>query len=210
MLEILFLLEIIQIFLTSFKDTETFDPVYSLKRIAINYILHGSFIMHFLAVFPYFILTRNDTDHEENALRNLLMFKMLRLFSLSTDFIPDEVLLILMETFYKPESRDDKIANDRFIINVIKIIKQIMTTLVTTYFIGLLWYRFSDNWQKYLSYDEGDDEKYFVVFFGLRPPSFKIDADSEWALTHNKTMAADLDRRLFEGKDWDLPYTKDK
>ena len=51
-----------------------------------------------------------------------------------------------MQYFYKPESRDDKIANDRLIINVIKIIKQIMTTLVTTYFLALLWYRFSDYW----------------------------------------------------------------
>jgi len=74
------------------------------------------------------------------------MFKLLRLARLSTDFIPDDTLLNLMQNFYKPESRDDKIANDRFIINVIKIVKQVLTTLVTTYFLGLLWYRFSDYW----------------------------------------------------------------
>jgi hypothetical protein len=51
------------------------------------------------------------------------MLKMLRLSRLTTDFIPDDVLLLLMQYFYKPESRDDKIANDRFIINVIKIVK---------------------------------------------------------------------------------------
>lgn len=110
-----------------------------------------------------------------------------------------------MDTFYKPESRDDKIANDRFIINVIKIVKQIMTTLVTTYFIGLLWYRFSDNWQKYLGYTEGDDKKFFVVVFGLRPPEYAVEEDSPWALGYNETMASDLDRRLFEGENWDMP-----
>jgi hypothetical protein len=78
------------------------------------------------------------------------MFKLLRLARLSTDFIPDDTLLSLMQSFYRPESRDDKIANDRFIINVIKIVKQVLTTLVTTYFLGLLWYRFSDYWQKLL------------------------------------------------------------
>ena len=92
---------------------------------------------------------------------------MLRLARLSTDFIPDDTLLNLMQTFYKPDSRDDKIANDRFIINVIKIVKQVLTTLVTTYFLGLLWYRFSDNWQKMLIPDE-PEERYWVVYFGLR------------------------------------------
>ena len=102
---------------------------------------------------------------------------MLRLSRLSTDFIPDDVLLSLMQLFYKPESRDDKIANDRFIINVIKIVKQIMTTLVTTYFLALLWYRFSDNWQKLLDPTTTDD-KYFVVYFGLRPPNYTMPLDS--------------------------------
>lgn len=67
---------------------------------------------------------------------------------MSTDFIQDDVLLQLMQYFYKDVSRDDKIANDRLIINIIKIIKQVMTTLVTTYLLALLWYRFSDNWQQ--------------------------------------------------------------
>jgi hypothetical protein len=51
------------------------------------------------------------------------MLNILRLSRLSTDFIPDDVLLQIMQYFYKPESRDDKIANDRFIINLIKIVK---------------------------------------------------------------------------------------
>jgi hypothetical protein len=44
----------------------------------------------------------------------------------------------------KQESRDEKIANERFIANNIKIIQQVLTTLVTTYLLGLIWYRFSD------------------------------------------------------------------
>ena len=80
--------------------------------------------MHLLAAFPYqFIWMQTPEDPDENILRNILMFKMLRLARLSTDFIPDDTLLTLMQRFYKPDSRDDKIANDRFIINVIKIVK---------------------------------------------------------------------------------------
>jgi hypothetical protein len=44
-------------FLTAYKDTETFEAVYSIKRIAINYIIHGSFVVHVLAAFPYEFLT---------------------------------------------------------------------------------------------------------------------------------------------------------
>jgi hypothetical protein len=124
LVEILFWLEIVQNFFTAYKDTETFESIYSLKRIATNYILHGAFVFHVLAAFPYqLIISPSPDDPDENTLRNVLMFKMLRLARLSNDFIPDDVLLQLMQSFYKPESRDDKIANDRFIINVIKIVK---------------------------------------------------------------------------------------
>jgi len=36
--------------------------------------------------------------------------------------------------------------NDRLVINVIKITQQVLTTLMTAYFIGLFWDRFSDYW----------------------------------------------------------------
>lgn len=112
--------------MTAFKDAETFEPVYSLKKIAINYISNGSFFVHILAAFPYELVTNPSCISDgtpEDTLRNLLILKMLRLSRLSTDFIPDDVLLSLMQYFYKPETRDDKISNDRTIINVIKIIK---------------------------------------------------------------------------------------
>lgn len=41
LLEVLFFIEIIQNFLTAYKDQETFESVYSVKRIAIYYILNG-------------------------------------------------------------------------------------------------------------------------------------------------------------------------
>jgi len=62
---------------------------------------------------------------------------------------------------------------------MIKILKQILTTLLTTYFLGLLWYRFSDSWQASLTPDE-DEQNYFVVFFKLRPKNhdyFNDDID---------------------------------
>lgn len=170
--EILFVIEIIQHFFTAYKDTETFESVYSLKKIAQNYIFNGSFFIHFLAAFPYALIFHDETDPEDQVLRNVLIFKMLRLFRVNTDFIPDDVLLTVMQSVYQDVSRDDKIAHDRLIINVIKIIKQVITTLITTYFLGLLWYRFSDHWQGQL-FPEESEEKYWVVFFDLRRPSYE-------------------------------------
>ena len=124
LMEVFFLVEIVSYFFTAYKDNETFESVYSLRNIAKNYIFNGNFIFHVLAAFPYqLVWSQTPEDPDENQLRNILMFKMLRLARLSTDFIPDDTLLNLMQTFYKPDSRDDKIANDRFIINVIKIVK---------------------------------------------------------------------------------------
>ena len=65
------------------------------------------------------------------------------------------------------DSRENKISNDRFLINVIKIVKQVLSTLITTYFLGLLWYRFSDYWQQLMLPDQ-PETSYFVYFFGLR------------------------------------------
>ena len=51
--EILFVLEIIQHFFTCYRDTETFENVYSLRRIAKHYVIEGSFLIHFVAAFPF-------------------------------------------------------------------------------------------------------------------------------------------------------------
>lgn len=93
-----------------------------------------------------------------------------------------------MQYFYRPESRDDKIANDRLIINVIKIIKQVMTTLVTTYLLALLWYRFSDEWQYMLG--ETDDSTFFVVVFGLRPLRYTVDINSPWSMNSTESITS--------------------
>ena len=94
LVEILFWLEIIINFFTAYKDTETFESIYSLKKIATHYILQGEFVFHALSAFPYQLIFPLDLkDPEEQRLRNVLMFKMLRLGRLNNDFVPDDVLL---------------------------------------------------------------------------------------------------------------------
>lgn len=143
LLEVLFLIEILCNFFTAYKDPENFDSVFSLKKIAQNYILRAGFLKHLLAVFPYhFVLVYSPSDPNEQVLRNVLLLKLIRLLRLSTESFPNDTLLTLFQN--QAESRDDKIANDRLKINIIKIVKQLLATLITTYLLGLLWYRFSD------------------------------------------------------------------
>lgn len=78
---------------------------------------------------------------------------------------------------------------------------------MTAYFIGLFWYRFSDYWQGIIS-PEVPENKYFVVYFGLRKQTYKVPPDSHFTLSDTdeeilkqQTFA----RMLFEGEDWDMP-----
>ena len=52
-LEVFFGIEILLKFFTSYKDTETMMTVTSLKSIAVNYMVNGSFLTDVLTFFPY-------------------------------------------------------------------------------------------------------------------------------------------------------------
>lgn len=145
--EIMFFLEILQNFFTSFSDPEHYDVVTSLKEIATRYIINGSFLFHALAAIPWVLFLSDETEDDQQVLRDLLLFKMLRIARLSSsNFIPEEALLDWMQKCYRNEHRDDKIANDRTILTVINIFKMTLLTIIITYMLGLFWYRLSDHW----------------------------------------------------------------
>lgn len=109
-MEAFFFLEICLKFFTAYKDSETFESVYSLKKIAQNYILNQGFVFELLAAFPYwFIFYETEDDPNAEVLRNVMMLKLLRITRLLGDFIPDDQLLSMVQYFYRPESRDEKI-----------------------------------------------------------------------------------------------------
>ena len=57
----MFFAEIVQHFFTSYRDTETFENVYVLKKIARNYIINEPFFLHLIAMFPFaFVLNISD------------------------------------------------------------------------------------------------------------------------------------------------------
>lgn len=175
-MEIAFLIEIILTFLTSYYDTETYMPVKKLKPIANNYIFSGSFIFDVLAVIPYQLLVTEPGDmfNEQNLLRNVLFFKMLRVVRIGAEFIPPGHVVNLIFSFYECDNKDDQLAFDEQINKVVKIINQIFIIIMLTFFFGLIWYRFSDYIQAAAGLDT-DESSFFVVKFGLRRPECERD-----------------------------------
>jgi hypothetical protein len=84
-MEVIFFIEIVLHFLTSFKDLETFKNVVSVRQIAINYILTGTFLTDVLPVIPYEIFFPFDEDDfHQQALRNVLIIKLVRVVRIGT------------------------------------------------------------------------------------------------------------------------------
>tara|TARA_B110000285_G_C14831669_1_gene471162 strand:+ start:382 stop:741 length:360 start_codon:yes stop_codon:yes gene_type:complete len=116
-----------------------------LKSIAINYVVRGSFFWDVIAFFPFAVVyPLQASDPERQALRNIFTLKMIRMYRLGTSFIPEKASSDLVASFFEPSSRDEKIAQDRSISNIVQTINQIIIILVATYFFGLWWYRLSD------------------------------------------------------------------
>ena len=163
--EIFYLIEIILQFFTTYKDSEHFENVYTMRLIAKEYIINGSFILHVLAFIPWQLIIPykfpEDGDindpatyaqhlHDVERIQELLLFKMLRLLRMMyiQDSVTDDLFLQMMQNCYKSADRDERIAYDRQVINVFRILKSVLLTLIITYLLGLIWFRLSDFWQK--------------------------------------------------------------
>ena len=162
--EIFYLIEIILQFFTTYKDSEHFENVYTMRLIAKEYIINGSFILHVLAFIPWQLIIPykfpEDGDindpatyaqhlHDVERIQELLLFKMLRLLRMMyiQDSVTDDLFLQMMQNCYKSADRDERIAYDRQVINVFRILKSVLLTLIITYLLGLIWFRLSDFWQ---------------------------------------------------------------
>ena len=63
-MDLFFLLEIIQNFFTAYRDPENFEYIPQIKKIAYNYIVNGDFITHLLAFIPYINFMATTTEDE--------------------------------------------------------------------------------------------------------------------------------------------------
>jgi hypothetical protein len=70
----------------------------------------------------------------------LLIIKLLRIYKLSVDFINEDKILELMQVFYSGKGREDIIDTNKFVLNIIRIVKRVVDTCMITYVLGCLWY----------------------------------------------------------------------
>jgi potassium channel len=179
--EILYLIEIILQFFTAYKDSENFENVYNLKKIAKEYVFNGSFFIHFIAFIPWTFLMPEWKDNEvvEQRVRHYLLIKMLRLVSILNvqDALPDDMILRIFQYCYGNADRDEKIAYDRQVLNIFKILWSVLNTVIITYLLGLIWFRLSDNWQAYLTNGVSTD-KSWVVTYNLKIDPSMVDNPS--------------------------------
>jgi hypothetical protein len=88
-------------FFQEYKDNDTYANVRDLKKIAIRYVFHSTFIIDFISVFPFNKIING----------NVLMTKLFRLFRL-----PRLMRLVdigrfnqLLKSFFENSSRDERI-----------------------------------------------------------------------------------------------------
>jgi hypothetical protein len=106
--ELLYLVEIVRQFFTTYTDPETFKIVINLRDIAVNYITKGSFFQDMIAFLPYWILFISDPDEDRQALRNILWLKVIRINRIGQELIKDAFVHGLLRSLYEPDSRIER------------------------------------------------------------------------------------------------------
>mmetsp|Transcript_34745 Transcript_34745/g.25891 ORF Transcript_34745/g.25891 Transcript_34745/m.25891 type:complete len:94 (-) Transcript_34745:324-605(-) len=69
---------------------------------------------------------------------------MVRLYKLQVDFIPEDKIVSLVQVMVKTKDREQKIRVELLTSMVVKIIKQVIYTIIITYVLGCAWYFMSD------------------------------------------------------------------
>jgi len=155
LLELFFLVEILLKFLTEFFDSDTYKPMWGLKAIAVNYVLHGPFILDLLTVFPFQLfmptvypldgnIALNGLVDEHHALRNLLWLKVFRVKRLGGKLLDSTKLQLIISQFYYKKDKDDQVVFNQHISIIVRSLNNLVYVIGLSYFLGMAWYRFTD------------------------------------------------------------------
>lgn len=144
-MDILYGVEILLSFITSYLDQEYFFEEYSLRKIATNYIRNGPFLYELIATIPFGPIV--IADYNNNILQDLLVLKLLRIIRLThEDPIYLDFLTWLNSCVTRDQTRSERISSNLRMEAVFKILQLVSITIIAIYLFGLLWYRFSLRW----------------------------------------------------------------
>jgi hypothetical protein len=156
-MDIIYGLDILFNFITSYSDKESFVQEYSLRKIAFNYLRYGSFVMDAIATMPFSLLS-NDPDY----VQDILILKLLRIIKISNDDALEKQIVLLMNlSLTNDMSRSERINQALRTRAFIRIFKLFSMSLIGIYLSGCLWYRFSSSWQA--AFIPNDPSSYYFV-----------------------------------------------
>jgi hypothetical protein len=124
-------------FIQSFKNQETYENVTDLKEIAKQYVLKGWFFIDFVSVFPFeYIFT--GLGKQTKLFRLARLPRLLKLIDISR-------FNKMVKSLMSNSSRDERIVAQYMMLYIFKIFRLIIIAMIITYFIGCIWFYFSDN-----------------------------------------------------------------
>ena len=109
----------------------------SLKKIAKQYMFHGSFFFDFIAVLPFDSFMPSDNGGNSAIINKI--FRMVRITRLMK-LLDIARFNHSLKSFFENDSSQDKIMLQYTIIHVFKIFRLFLTAIIITYLCGCIWF----------------------------------------------------------------------
>ncbi len=166
--EIFFVTDLVLNFFQGYRDNDTYVYVRDVKLIAKHYVIKGSFVVDFIAVFPFQQILE---AYELGWTKLFRLFRLPRLFRL----IDIGRFNQLLKRFFENSSRDERIVAQYMLMYGYRIFRLVIIAIIITYIIGCFWYLISTS----LNFEQDHiDGKTFVTRFGLI--EMKQDSVGAW------------------------------
>jgi len=178
----LFLIDLLHNFFIEYEDPETFQDVRSHGKIARKYLFSFKFIVDLISTIPWDLIF-SDYPY----LSALRLFRLFRFPSLIAMLDLRKINQVLASLF-EGQQRKEKIMIQYFLLYTYKVFRVIMIASIVTYFMGCIWYLFSNNANN--TEDVIADGGIFITANGLveRSDYDKLIISSYFALTTLSTV----------------------
>lgn len=132
---VMFLIDLLVNLFVEYEDPETFQDVRSFRKIARRYIFSFQFVIDALSTFPWDLVSGRLS-----TLRLLRLFRFPKLIEL----LDLKKMNNMIASLFEGQQRKQKIQIQHFLMYFYKVFKIIMIASIVTYFMGSIWYIFSD------------------------------------------------------------------
>lgn len=132
---VMFFLDLVHNYFVEYEDPETFQDVREFKKIAKRYTFSFQFVIDALSTFPW--------DLFGNSLGILRLLRLFR-FPKLIELLDLKKMNDIISSLFEGQQRKEKIMIQHFLMYFYKVFKIIMIASIVTYFMGCIWFIFSD------------------------------------------------------------------